>query len=77
MSVERQRMLNKQGILIDKRQALEELNALLDENSLTKLAQLHGHAHEEADKILCDFLISLGHQDVVDAYNAVEPKWYD
>ncbi len=32
-------------------------------------------SHEEADKILCDLLISLGHKDIVDEYLKV-PKWY-
>jgi len=32
-------------------------------------------AHSNADDLLCEFLISLGHQDVVDEYNKVS-KWY-
>lgn len=32
-------------------------------------------AHAIADAILCELLISLGHQDVVSEYNKVE-KWY-
>jgi hypothetical protein len=31
--------------------------------------------HSEADRILCDLLIALGMQDVVDAWRAIE-KWY-
>lgn len=32
-------------------------------------------AHIEADDLLCEFLKSLGYQDVVDAYKAIK-KWY-
>jgi hypothetical protein len=32
--------------------------------------------HSEADGILCELLTSLGMQEVVDAYKAIEPKWY-
>lgn len=31
-------------------------------------------AHYDADEVLCDLLISLGYQDVVDEWNKVE-KW--
>ena len=31
--------------------------------------------HANADDVLCDFLISLGHQDLVDEWRKV-PKWY-
>jgi hypothetical protein len=31
-------------------------------------------AHIQADEILCDFLLALGYQDVVQAYRKV-PKW--
>jgi hypothetical protein len=33
-------------------------------------------AHYDADEILCKLLTALGHTEVVEAYNAVEPKWY-
>lgn len=33
-------------------------------------------AHYEADTMLCEFLKSIGYRDVVEAYEAVEPKWY-
>jgi len=33
-------------------------------------------AHGYADGVLCDLLTSLGYEDVVKAYNAVQPKWY-
>lgn len=32
-------------------------------------------AHSNADDILCQLLISLGYQDVVDAWNKID-KWY-
>lgn len=31
--------------------------------------------HQEADKILCDFLIEIGYSDIVKEYNKIE-KWY-
>lgn len=31
--------------------------------------------HIEADKILCDFLIAIGHNEIVDEYNKIS-KWY-
>lgn len=33
-------------------------------------------AHRRADCVLCSLLTSLGYEDVVEVYNAVEPKWY-
>jgi hypothetical protein len=44
-----------------------------------KQAQADGdpeEAHIKADEILCEFLSSLGHADVVEAWNEVSPKWY-
>lgn len=35
------------------------------------IASIHG----EADDILCQFLIDLGHNDLVEEYNKVD-KWY-
>lgn len=32
-------------------------------------------AHMKADKILCDLLVELGYEKIVDEYNKVE-KWY-
>lgn len=32
-------------------------------------------AHARADEILCELLLSLGHEDVVDAWYDV-PRWY-
>jgi hypothetical protein len=33
-------------------------------------------AHVEADDVLCAFLRALGHGAVVEAYEAIGPKWY-
>ena len=33
-------------------------------------------AHIHADDLLCTFLKSLGYDDVVDAYQGVQPKWF-
>lgn len=32
-------------------------------------------AHEQADRILCEFLRAIGHRDVADEFDAVE-RWY-
>lgn len=32
-------------------------------------------AHVEADKVLCNLLVSLGYEDVVEAWHKV-PRWY-
>lgn len=33
-------------------------------------------AHSRADEVLCEFLSSIGHEDIVKAWLAIEPKWY-
>lgn len=33
-------------------------------------------AHMYADDLLCTFLKSLGYDDVVEAYQGVQPKWF-
>lgn len=33
-------------------------------------------AHGQADQVLCSLLIELGYINVVEAYEAIEPKWY-
>jgi len=50
---------------------------LLDETKLD-LAQNKGEecGHMNADESLCNLLVALGFQDVVDLYNEVSPKWY-
>ena len=50
------------------------------ENYINKLKEEQGsddteEAHCNADDILCDVLIALGHQDIVDEYKKVN-KWY-
>jgi hypothetical protein len=50
------------------------------EEALAKLTELQASrdyedSHITADEILCDLLKSLGHQEVVDAFNKLE-KWY-
>ncbi|MBS9405627.1 hypothetical protein KG088_18725 [Halomonas sp. TRM85114] len=47
-----------------------EYNAWLQEPIVNVQEQ-----HEEADEVLCKLLISLGYDDVVDAYRRIE-KWY-
>lgn len=48
---------------------------------MEKLKELQGYDldteknHAEADDILCDFLILLGHGDIVNEYNKIS-KWY-
>ena len=55
-----------------KEQALSALKVLNKDGSLTEDVEA---AHIDADKILCAFLRSLGHGDVVDEFEKVE-KWY-
>jgi len=50
------------------------------ENYINKLKEEQGsddteEAHCNADDILCDVLIALGYQDIVDEYKKVN-KWY-
>lgn len=50
------------------------------EEAVERLRALHGDtdieiAHGEADDVLCELLMSLGYNDVVSAWEAVE-KWY-
>ena len=33
-------------------------------------------AHGYADSVLCSLLTSLGYEDVIEAWDAVQPKWY-
>lgn len=53
---------------MDARQAIVELKALRDNTDQEE-------AHIEADHILCELLISLGHIEVVEQYNRI-PKWF-
>lgn len=50
------------------------------EEVIKELKSLQGYGDTEinhgiADKLLCDFLISLGHKDIVDEYEKID-KWY-
>lgn len=50
------------------------------EEAIAKLAELAKSkdiesAHGEADDVLCELLVALGYEDVVDLYREV-PKWY-
>ena len=52
-----------------------------DKNSVIHQLQAAGqldpeNAHYEADQIICNFLKDLGFADVVEAYKAIQPKWY-
>lgn len=49
-------------------------------DAIDALEKFHGDtdeeiAHFEGDKVLCQFLASLGYQDVVDAWEKID-KWY-
>lgn len=33
-------------------------------------------AHADADDVLCDFISALGYAEVVQAWDAIDPKWY-
>jgi len=57
-----------EGIVMDREEAINEL----------KQWQAHDDTeieHLRADEVLCDLLISLGYQDVVDEWKEVG-KWY-
>jgi len=49
----------------------EIIRQLLNEQKNDDIESAHGFA----DALLCEFLESLGHKDVVDAYEAID-KWY-
>lgn len=53
---------------MSKEEALVELNALTQYSDIEV-------AHEEADKVLCEFLVTLGYKYIVDTYNRIK-KWY-
>ncbi|MCL7942072.1 hypothetical protein M8009_17450 [Halomonas sp. ATCH28] len=55
-------------VAIQNRQA--EYNSWLQELVVDQHMQ-----HVDADEVLCEFLISLGHGDVVEEYRKIE-KWY-
>ncbi len=53
---------------MSKEEALERMKAAVN-NGSTEIA------HSDADDILCEFLVGLGHADLVEIYLDVE-KWY-
>lgn len=55
---------------MNREQAILELKEI----QLSNLDEEMNHAR--ADEILTDLLISLGYEDVVQAYEQVQPKWY-
>lgn len=54
-----------------KRKAIEQLNELQNMNSA--FGGDHARNHQQADQVLCTFLVALGYSDVVEAYNKVQP----
>lgn len=59
-------------IEIIKSKALREL-----EKQRAVALRYPAEAHHAADQILCTFLVALGHEDLVEAYNRIQPKWYE
>lgn len=53
-----------------KNEAVDKLKFIIDETS-----GMLEEDHIEADKILCDLLVALGYQEVVNEFENV-PKWY-
>lgn len=51
--------------------------ALVELAELSKENRPSGDAHERADEILCELLVTLGYPDVAEAWNSVRPKWYE
>jgi hypothetical protein len=51
---------------------IKELNELKEDGDNDGDIEMN---HECADDVLCNLLIDLGYQDVVDAYNKID-KWY-
>lgn len=62
---------------VTKKFVIEELNAL--QESLYKILTNTEAAHKRADELLCLFLSSLGHSDIVKEFEKVKNasgKWY-
>jgi len=53
---------------MDKEEVIKKLKKLVDNDDQEM-------AHVEADQILMDFLVSLGYEDIVNAYDEIG-KWY-
>lgn len=51
------------------RDFLEEMRAIVKDHGDTE------QSHMDADKILCDLLVALGHEEIVKEYHTIE-KWY-
>lgn len=58
-----------------KKKAMKMLNLLAKKNYCNDRTGDTERNHIEADIILCDFLTSIGHADIVEAYDEIE-KWY-
>lgn len=54
--------------MMTKSTLIEKLDGLRDSTDLES-------SHWKADDLLCDFLIFLGHKDVVESYEKIR-KWY-
>ena len=52
-----------------KEQALQQMQRLVDEGADTE------GDHMDADRILCEFLKTLGHGDLVDVYDELD-RWF-
>jgi hypothetical protein len=66
--------------IMDRQEAIRQLIAIQNRpaeyNSWLQESIVDQHAqHAEADKVLCEFLKSLGYEDVVEEYQKIE-KWY-
>ena len=65
---------------VDNKQVSVEVN-ITPEQALSKLKELlergndTEYDHQEADGILCELLMSLGHVEVVEVYRQI-PKWF-
>lgn len=54
------------------------MNKKLNDKYVKLLKKIHGDTevnHIEADDLLCNLLVDLGYQEVVDAYDKID-KWY-
>lgn len=56
-----------------KQEAIDKLNVI--KKSLSEGGDAE-QGHAEADDILCDFLTTIGHDEVSQVWKAISPKWY-
>lgn len=72
---------------MDRNQAIQRLNQIRAQSavweSLTfreayqmRETETPEGGHKDADRVLCDLLRALGYEDVVAAWEAIEPKWH-